>query len=56
MPAKSKAQARFMRAVSSGSAKKKGLSKEEAKEYVSGQSTKKLPEKVKKKAKKVKGK
>ena len=48
MPPKSKAQARFMRAVASGDAKASGLSKQEAKEYVSGHSTKKLPERVKK--------
>lgn len=44
MPPKSKAQAKFMRAVASGSIKKKGLSKAEAAEYVSGHSTKRLPE------------
>lgn len=54
MPAKSKAQARFMRAVASGSVKKKGLSKKEAKEYVSGHSTKGLPEKKKPKKKRKK--
>lgn len=47
MPAKSKAQARFMRAVASGSAKAPGLSRKEAKEYVSGHSTKNLPERAK---------
>lgn len=47
MPPKSKAQARFMRGVASGSIKKKGLSKTTAKEYVSGYPTKKLPNKVK---------
>jgi hypothetical protein len=47
MPAKSKAQARFMRAVESGSIKKKGLSKEKAAEFVEGVPTKKLPEKKK---------
>ncbi len=45
MPAKSKRQARFMRAVASGSVKKAGLSKKEALEFVSGHSTKGLPEK-----------
>jgi hypothetical protein len=49
MPAKSKAQARFMRAVASGDIKKKGLSKKEAEEYVSGHSTKHLPERKRKK-------
>jgi hypothetical protein len=33
-----------MRAVASGSIKRKGLSKAEAAEYVSGHSTKRLPE------------
>jgi len=46
MPPKSKAQARFMRAVASGDAKAPGLSKAEATEYVSGQPTKNLPEHV----------
>ena len=50
MPPKSKAQARFMRAVAGGKVKKKGLSKVEAKEYVSGYSTKGLPEKKSKKS------
>jgi len=50
MPAKSKAQARFMRGVASGDIKAKGLSKKEAKEFVEGHSTKGLPEKVKKKS------
>ena len=49
MTPKSKAQARFMRAVASGDIKKKGLSKAEAKEYVEGHPTKKLPEWKKKK-------
>jgi hypothetical protein len=43
MPPKSKAQARFMRAVASGDIKKKGLSRKAAKEYVSGTPTKNLP-------------
>ena len=53
MPPKSKAQAKFMRAVASGKAKKghKGLSKKEAQEYVSGYSTKGLPEHSRKKKK-----
>jgi hypothetical protein len=50
MPAKSKQQFKFMKAVESGSVKKKGLSKEKAKEFTEGQSPKKLPKKVKKKA------
>lgn len=49
MPPKSKAQARFMRAIASGSIKRKGLSKKEAAEYVSGYSTKHLPERKKRK-------
>lgn len=48
MPPKSKTQARFMRAIASGSIKKKGLSRKAAKEYVSGYSTKGLPKKKKK--------
>ena len=52
MPPRSKAQARFMRAVASGEIKKKGLSRVKAKEYVSGYSTKGLPARVKKKGKK----
>src|ERR1700740_303646 len=46
MPATSKAQFRFMKAVESGSVKKKGLSKEKAKEFTSeNKSLKNLPEK-----------
>jgi hypothetical protein len=48
MPAKSKKQARFMRAVAAGDAKAPGLSKAEAREFVKGHSTKGLPEKAKK--------
>lgn len=48
-PPKSKAQARFLRAVASGDAKAKGLSKKEAREYVEGYETKDLPERAKKK-------
>jgi hypothetical protein len=44
MPVKSKSQARFMRAVMSGSIKKEGLSKAVAKEFVEGVPTKRLPE------------
>lgn len=51
MPPKSKAQARFMRAVASGDVKKPGLSKKQAAEYVSGTSTKNLPARAKKKGK-----
>lgn len=46
MPPRSKAQARFMRAVASGDVKAPGLSKAKADEYVSGQPTKNLPEHV----------
>lgn len=51
MPAESKAQYRFMRAICSGIARKKpkGLSRKEACEYVAGQSPKGLPEKKKRK-------
>ena len=44
MPAVSKAQARFMRGVASGSIKAPGLSRQKAREYVAGRSTKGLPE------------
>lgn len=44
MPAKSKKQYRFMKAVEGGYIKPKGLSKSEAKEYTEGQSPKNLPE------------
>jgi len=49
MPAVSKKQYKLMRAVCSGTAKKKpkGLSKAEACEFVRGQSPKGLPEKKK---------
>lgn len=47
MPPKSKAQARFMHGVASGSIKRPDLTPEEAEEYVSGYPTKGLPEKVK---------
>jgi hypothetical protein len=45
MPAKSKQQFKFMQAVAGGSLKKKGLSPAKAKEFVAGQSPKKLPKK-----------
>ena len=53
MPAKSKAQFRFMKAVCYGTAKAKpkGLSKKDACEYVKGQSPKGLPERKPKKKK-----
>lgn len=43
MPAKSKAQFRFMKAVESGSIKSPGLSKKEAAKYTKDVSYKKLP-------------
>lgn len=49
MPPKSKAQARFMRAVAGGEIKQKGLSKKQAQEFVQGYPTKSLPNKVRKK-------
>lgn len=55
MPAKSKAQFRFMKAVESGYIKAPGLSKEKAHEYTSeNKSLKELPEK-KSKFKRLKG-
>lgn len=52
MPPVSKAQARFMHAVASGSVRKPGLSPEAAEEYVSGYPTKNLPERAPAKPKK----
>lgn len=50
MPAKSKQQWKFMKAVCSGSINKSGLSKKAACEYISSQPTPKgLPKKKKKK-------
>lgn len=46
MPARSKRQFRFMQAAAHGAAKAPGLSQSEAKEFVSGQSPKGLPEKA----------
>jgi hypothetical protein len=54
MPAKSKAQFRFMKAIESGALKKKGLSKKEAKEYTEDSNYSKLPEKIKAKKKALK--
>lgn len=52
MPARSKAQFRFMEGVAHGSIRPKGgLTKDQAAEYVSGQSPKGLPEKIKPKKK-----
>jgi hypothetical protein len=51
MPAKSRAQFRFMQSVAHGDAKAPGLSKKEAKEFVAGQSPKNLPEHKKGKGK-----
>lgn len=47
MPAVSKRQARFFRAVASGKAKASGMSKERALEMVKGHPTKDLPEQSK---------
>lgn len=50
MPVRSKAQYRLMKAVESGSAKVPGLSKEEAKDFTKGMTSKrwsKLKEKIK---------
>lgn len=49
MPAKSKQQFKFMKAVESGSLKVPGLSKEEAKEFTKGNVGKKRFAKLKKK-------
>lgn len=49
MPVKSEAQRRFMEGVAHGDIKKKGLSKEEAKEFLSHKPSKPLPQRVKKK-------
>lgn len=49
MPAKSKAQARFMGAIAGGKLKKKGLSKSKAKEFLRGVKVKSLPIRKKKK-------
>ena len=49
MPAKSKAQARFMGMIAGGHLKKKGLSKAKAKEFLRGISISKLPKRVSKK-------
>lgn len=48
-PPTSKAQARFFRAAASGSVKKPGLSRVEAKESVAGHSTRGLPERSRRK-------
>lgn len=47
MPAKSKAQAGFMGLIASGKVKKKGLSKNKAKEFLRGVKVNKLPAKKK---------
>ena len=49
MPAKSKAQARFMRGVASGDIRAPGLTPSKALEFVQGVPTKTLPLRVKKK-------
>jgi hypothetical protein len=43
MPARSRAQFRFMKAVESGAVKAPGLSKAKAREFTAGQSPKGLP-------------
>jgi hypothetical protein len=43
MPAKSKAQMKFMGAIAGGKIKKKGLSAAKAKEFIKGQKMKGLP-------------
>ena len=48
MPPRSKSQARLMRAAAHGDIKLKGMSKEEAREYVAGHKTKNLPERIEK--------
>lgn len=45
-PAMSQAQARFMGAVAGGKIKKKGLSRDTAKEFVRGVHVKELPERA----------
>jgi hypothetical protein len=47
MPAKSKAQARYMGVVAGGKKKVKGLSPEKAKEFLEGVKVSNLPEKAK---------
>lgn len=49
MPATSKRQFRFMKAVEGGYIKAPGLSREKAAEFTNGQSPKRLPESAKKK-------
>ena len=52
MPAKSKAQYRFMKGVAGGSIKAPGLSKQQAAEYTAGQTPKALPARTKPKPRK----
>lgn len=47
MPAKSKVQAGFMGLIASGKIKKKGLSKEKAKEFLRGVKISRLPKRKK---------
>jgi hypothetical protein len=54
MPATSKAQFGFMARVASGKQKVKGLSKKQAKEFLTGVNPNKLPARIKKKKLKVK--
>lgn len=51
MPVTSRAQFRFMQGVAHGNIDAPGLSKQQAAEYVSGQSPKGLPERVKQRRK-----
>lgn len=51
MPAKSKAQAKFMGLIASGKKKVKGLSVKKAKEFLRGTKVKKLPVRKAKKRK-----
>ena len=53
MPAKSKAQYRFMQGVAHGTIEAEGLSKKKAAEYVRGQSPRGLVERVRRKLKKI---
>ena len=47
MPAKSKAQFRFLQAIASGTLKKKGFSRKEAIEFLRGTNFKKLSQRKK---------
>lgn len=47
MPATSKAQFKFMKSVASGTRKAKGLSRQQAGEFIAGQTMKGLPKRAK---------